>query len=391
MDVQDSLALTAPAAVAVDTRRESPWVLLFGAFGAATVGYALYGWARWISSSDFKAAPHKPSWAQLGWRAYYLTFMQVSVIAMALWLTWRYVVKPLVRERSLPLEGMMVIGFFFMWFWDYASADYNAFSYSYNSFLWNMGNWTNFIPGFHTPNTNLDGEPFSLPAMYIVWCFGSAVFGRWLFTRFRTRWPGLSNLGMFALAVPILVVGDIVGEWLFIVWPGYWTYAGTIGWLTFSAGTTHQFPFYEGLVMLAPSFMFMSLLYFKDDKGRTFLAKGIDKIRGPKGFKTALITLAVCGWVQGALLSYGLVQNNIDVWADQWAQEPAYMRSGVCGWGTKYACPSKYVPVANKSSVPVPPDDPRLPPAALKMQGMPYEMPASVRARLQTPNNSQNK
>jgi hypothetical protein len=46
--------------------------------------------------------------------------------------------------------------------------------------------------------------------------------------------------------------------------------------------------------------------------------------------------------------------------ADTFPPYPSYMRAEICGQGTPYACPSREVPIPNKKSLAVTPDDPRL-------------------------------
>jgi hypothetical protein len=61
------------------------------------------------------------------------------------------------------------------------------------------------------------------------------------------------------------------------------------------------------------------------------------------------------------LVGYFMPYNILVVKADTFPKLPSYMRAGICGAGTDYACPSEYVPVPSKTSLHIGPDDPRLP------------------------------
>jgi hypothetical protein len=56
--------------------------------------------------------------------------------------------------------------------------------------------------------------------------------------------------------------------------------------------------------------------------------------------------------------------------ADTFPPMPSYLRAGICGEGTDYACPGKeFVPVPSRTSLHLAPDDPRLPEHVRDRQG----------------------
>jgi hypothetical protein len=49
---------------------------------------------------------------------------------------------------------------------------------------------------------------------------------------------------------------------------------------------------------------------------------------------------------------------------------PSYLREGICGNGTDYACPGADVPIPSRTSYHLRPDDPHLSPEARRQQGL---------------------
>jgi hypothetical protein len=56
--------------------------------------------------------------------------------------------------------------------------------------------------------------------------------------------------------------------------------------------------------------------------------------------------------------------------ADSFAPAPSYVRNGICGEGTAYACPNRYVPMPSRASLHIGPDDQRLPDSVRAQQGI---------------------
>ena len=98
-------------------------------------------------------------------------------MAVAVFFVWRFVIQPWRRDRTLGLDGMLILSAFLLWFWDPAAVNYLNNTFAYNSHFVNLGSWANFIPGWHAPNQNLLPEPLLLVGGgYIWWAFGSTRF-----------------------------------------------------------------------------------------------------------------------------------------------------------------------------------------------------------------------
>lgn len=100
----------------------------------------------------------------------------------------------------------------------------------------------------------------------------------------------------------------------------------------------------------------------KDDRGRSFIERGVEGLRLPLRARTPLTLLAVVGFLHSWLwISYILPYNSMAVKGKTAPAVPSYLRNGICGEGTNYACPSEFVPIPSKKSLSVEPRDQRLP------------------------------
>jgi hypothetical protein len=112
--------------------------------------------------------------------------------------------------------------------------------------------------------------------------------------------------------------------------------------------------------------------YFRDDTGLSFVERGVRDLALPPRARQLVSTLAVIGFAHSWVVAAYFVPFTLSValQADTAPRLPSYMRDGLCGGRTDYACPSEYVPVpSGDDSLHVRPDDPRLPPGVRDRQG----------------------
>ena len=102
-------------------------------------------------------------------------------------------------------------------------------------------------------------------------------------------------------------VFDFVMEGLFLMPMGLYTYPGAIRALSINAGTYYQWPIYEGLMWGGVQAGLCCLRYFTDDRGRTFVERGLDQVRGgfvKQQFTRFLAIFAACQRVLLRLLQH---------------------------------------------------------------------------------------
>lgn len=350
-------------------RAGSSPVVLWAIVGVLCLIVVLTGWVRWVSSADFAPTPHGPDPISTP-HLVILRILEVGSLLGAAVIVVIYLIRPLLRERRLTLDGMMIIAMALGWFWD-PMANYVNYSFLYNNYAWNYGSWVRFIPGWETPGAPGNFvEPVWVVGAWIWWCFGGAVLLCAILQKLHARRPHWSTLRLFVVLAVVVVAVDLPAESIFLrtqamVW------GGAPASLTLWSGDFYRFPLPESLLVVSFMFGFTAVRYFKDDKGRSFVEKGVDNLRVPSWAKGLVSLCAVIGFLHfWAIVGYNLPLQFVAVKADTFPPLPSYLRSQVCGTGTDYACPSDAVPIPRRGSLHITPNDPRLPAAVRDRQGI---------------------
>lgn len=171
-------------------------------------------------------------------------------------------------------------------------------------------------------------------------------FGGWAGSRYMARQrrkdPGRSNGRVIWQTFAVMVLCDLVGEDL-MVHLQLISYPRTIPSLTLWAGTDHQFPLYELLAWPGTFVCISSLHFFRDDQGRSWPERGIDRLRIRSGkLRTLARFAAIAGVCQLAILMcfnipcqiYGLHAGSVP----KALLDRSWRMAGVCGPGTAYNC-----------------------------------------------------
>ena len=374
MKTASNPAVTMPGASATLTNpavtKRSPAIWVWAAAGAASTAVILRGFAAWILSPDFKTSPRGTDPISHS-KLVALHLFEAGVFCAGLVMVWKFLVRPLIREHRFTLDGMMIVAVLLMYFYDPLDNYFN-YTFSYNAHFLNFASWAREIPGLQAPNQNLFPEPFLvMGGFYAVFMFGSAVFGCWYLRRVNAKRPNLSNLGMFVQLFGVVLVLDTVVENVFMR-TQFAAYPGTVHSLTLFAGRYYQFPLYEPFIIAAFACGMTTLRWFRDDRGLTLAERGLETLRLSGPPRTALRFLAVTGFIHvWFIVGYFVPYNFFALKADTSPPMPSFLRAGICGQGTDYACPSGSVPIPHGRSLHVGPDDPRLPAGVRARQGLP--------------------
>ena len=113
------------------------------------------------------------------------------------------------------------------------------------------------------------------------------MLGCWVMRKAKQRWPNISTLGLIGVVIVWTFFFDFVIEGLFLMPMGLFTYPGAIQSLSINAGTYYQWPIYEGLMWGGVQAGLCCLRYFTDDRGRTFVERGLDQC--PRRIRQAAI------------------------------------------------------------------------------------------------------
>jgi hypothetical protein len=129
--------------------------------------------------------------------------------------------------------------------------------------------------------------------------------------------------------------------------------------LTLFSGHFYQFPVYETFVFSFPMTAFTCLRYFRNDRGETFVERGLHEVRGSESKRTAIRFLALFGATNVLLLGlYNIPINYFGLHVGSPAKDVvnrSYLMDGICGPGTTYACPGKDIPIPRRGTFHVDP------------------------------------
>lgn len=330
-------------------------VTVWAAVGGALLALQLYVWLRWITGPYFERVPSGPNEPPM--------YMKVPLLANAiiLWVglpfaVWWFFIRPWRRERRITLDGMLFISMGLMFFQDPLLNYLNTWC-TYNTWLFNRGSWTSHIPGWLSPEepggqvaepllTNVPGYAYGVLLITIGGC--------WVMRKIKARWPHLSNLRLIAVTYALAFLFDFAMEGLVLLPIGFYTYPGAIRSVSINAGTYYQWPVYEGLMWGAVQTALCCLRYFTDDRGRTVVERGLDRVRG--GFARQQFTrlLAIFAGVSACFFVFYMAPAQwIAMHADPWPhdhQKRSYFTGGICGAGTDRPCPNPVLPLPTKRS-----------------------------------------
>ena len=349
---------------------KSPTIWLWAAAGGLSTFVVLRGLAAWIAGPDFKSSP-KGADPISDTKLFVMHCFEGAVFAVGLLMVWKFLVRPLVRERTFTFDGMLMVAALLMYFYDPLDNYFN-YTFSYNAHFLNFASWAREIPGLQAPNQRFFPEPFLvMGGFYAIFMFGSAIFGCWYMRKLAVKRPGASNLRLFAHLFLIVLIIDVVVENLFMR-TQFAAYPGVVHSLSLFAGKYYQFPLYEPFIIATFACGMTAIRWFRDDRGRSIAERGSETLRvGPRARK-GITFLAVTGLVHTwFILGYFVPYNFFALKADTFPAMPSFLRAGICGEGTDYACPSDSVPIPHDNSLHIRPDDPRLPADVRSRQGLP--------------------
>lgn len=322
--------------------------LLWAALGAYWFLFQMYVWGSWITGPHFVAVDSGPDPVPQ-WQQTFLFYGQIICTLLALLCLWKWVVVPWRRERRMTSDVMIVIAATTVWFWDF-SPSVIVDQVNYNSYMFNRGSWGQYAwPGWVSPAGHLVAEPlFFVPPGYTVLVTSQIIFVCWLLRRLKERRPDTSTLTLL-LAIPFATfLVDSIIEIAFLR-TGLYAYPAAIHAVTLFAGETYQFPLTEGILFGGLAVGAMGILkFFKDDKGRTFVECGIERLRIGDTQKQLLRLLSIYGFIHTAFfVLYMLPGMLVAVNADHYPTGyPSHMLNGMCRYGaTGDQCPGPGVSI----------------------------------------------
>lgn len=274
------------------------------------------------------------------------------------YLIWTQIIRPYRKTGAPRTLGLLGIAFFIAIFWDPA-MNWIQQGCVYNPYLFNRGFLSPYVPGWISPRSGLLPEPL------LAWAGGYPGFLIWmslaglaLMRLLKTRFPTISNTKLMVGGLLGSMAFDCVLETLLIRLTGIYAYPGSIRAVSLFAGHWYQFPMYESLFFGGWVGCCAILLYFKDDKGLTWVERGVEKLDlcRNSNFRKALVrTIAVLGFCQVVeVIIYVLPMPLITANADPFPEDtPAFFTvgSGMSGPGTGLSSPRPDLPIIRRNDL----------------------------------------
>ncbi len=341
------------------TRPVKFWALI----GCAIWTFQIYILWKWVTGPYFTPVPSGPVAPPTAMKVAIVVYLVVQWIAFG-WLAIRWVVKPVLRDRTIGFDGLLFIAWAgFFWFWD-PMGNLNGITFTYNSWIPNMGSWVNGIPGWSTPGAPgaQAPEPWLFTAgAYSVFFVGMPILGCFVMRKVSRRWPRMGTIGQLAIVFALVFVLETVLEGFFWMRMGLYTYAASPPQFVLFANHYYKYPLIESLFWGAALTAITFLRSSRDDRGESLAERGAAELRVNESARTGLRLMAIVG------MSYTLILGAF--WVPYWLvwsahtggipmdiQKRSYFMNGLCGPQTDIACPDPNVPAFKPHSITITPD-----------------------------------
>lgn len=351
--VTETLGVTHP--LGTGNRQASKAVYLWAGLGALILALQVYVWIRWITGPYFERVPTGPSDPPLLMKTILSIWTAGVLIGFPFALYW-WIIRPWWRERRITLDGILLVSMGLMFFQDPFLNYLNTWC-TYNTWMFNRGSWSPYVPGWVSPEEPgaQVAEPLLMNIPGYAWGVLLITIGVcWFMRKVKTRWPGISNLRLIGITFAFTFVLDFVMEACMLLPLGLYTYPGAIQSVSFNAGHYYQWPIYEGLMWGAVQAGLACLRFFTDDRGRTVVERGLDQVRGGVARQQLTRFLAIFAAVSAIFfVFYNVPAQWFGQHADPWPadiQERSYFTGGICGDGTDKPCPHPDLPMPRHDS-----------------------------------------
>ncbi|MBI3227633.1 MAG: spirocyclase AveC family protein [Mycolicibacterium cosmeticum] len=328
---------------------------IWATIGGAILALQLYVWARWITGPYFERVPAGPTAPPQLMRVI-LTANSILLMAGLPVAIWWFIIRPWVRERRITLDGMLLVSMALMFFQDPFLNYFNTWC-AYNTWLFNRGSWSPYVPGWISPDSPGHQVPEPLLSNIPGYAYGVlliTIIGCWVMRKIKAKWPGISNVQLIGVTYAITFVLDFVMEGCLLLPTGVFSYPGAIQAVSINAGHYYQWPVYEGLMWGGVQAALCCLRYFTDDRGRTIAERGLDHVRGGVAKQQFIRFLAIFAAVSACFfVFYNIPAQWFGMHSDPWpedVQKRSYFNGGTCGAGSDQPCPNPVVPLPTRRS-----------------------------------------
>jgi Spirocyclase AveC-like len=266
---------------------------VWAALGAASVVLMVVVLTQWLAAGVTTLPPGADRLS--GIRPALIQVLQWGSLLALTGLLWTQVAGPLLRRQPLSFDGLLVLGFLSLNFWD-PLDNYWSFAFQYNAHFVNIGTWGAFIPGWHSAH----GGDWAVPLAFVfgtyLWGFviGARLAGA---TAARARSRGWGTAPAWAVAFVACAAFEAACELVFLR-TGAIANIRTARALTLWPGTTHQWPLYNPFLFAAVWTAIGALRTSALTNDATFLDRGLDRLAPAGPRRTIVRFLALSAFLQ---------------------------------------------------------------------------------------------
>lgn len=348
---------TSPTQATLSGDRPMRPVLWWAGFGIFFGAVGLFSVISWMLSADF--TPTRPGVTPVpGYMVWANNIQQVGEVVGTVLVMWLVVIRPWRRNGHISLDGTIVLAATAM-YWIDPLANYFGPAVSYNSQMLNWGSWSSHIPGWVSEKgSSMPEPPLYAGLWYPIGIILAAMFINYVMRRAKRRWPKLGTSGLALIAIAAGMFFDLALETAYVRL-GQYVYPGAYRPLTLFYGNYYQFPLLVSGFTGTALGLIACLRYFVNDKGQTFVEGGIADLRAGPWQRHLVRFFAIYGF----LILVGLFAQSQYWWSSQhqapWPKdilERSYFMNGLCGTDTDIACPGGVVPVTQRGTAHLSPD-----------------------------------
>jgi len=316
--------------------------------GGALLIFQLYVWIKWIAGPNFESVPNGPSEPPLFMQIWLVSHAALICIGLPISIYY-FIIRPWRRDRRITLDGMLLVALGLTFFQDQFLNYLNTWC-TYNTWLWNMGSWIQDVPGWLSWGEpgRLFQEPLLINAPgYSYGCLLCVIAGCWIMRRAKRIWPNISTLRLLGVLFVFTFFFDIVMEGMILMRMGLYCYPGAIKSLCLFPGHYYQYPIYQGIFYGLTMTGFCSLRYFTNDRGQTFVERGLERINGYWRQQGSRFLAVFAGVSIIFFVTYNIPTQWLAMHAEPWpedVQERSYFMQNSFGEFTGILAPDPSLP-----------------------------------------------
>ena len=322
---------------------KTPTIIYMAFAGVICAAMGCYLMISWIFSDQFRPVDPGPDPIPM---LEYATLMSIQIggFFVTLWMIYAIALRPKFRTGTFTTDGLLVLAFPLIWWLD-PTYNYAQNWFSYNAYLWNMGSWVGDIwPTWLGAHGENHPEPFVVGLAQIFWLYFATLVGSWGMRKYKSFRPQANTLRILMFGYLVMFLFDLIMEYS-AVRIGWYAMPGAWRAVSLHAGTRYQVPITAIMVSALQCTAFASIHYFRDDKGFSWVERGVGQLQH---FKTAIRYFALVGGLSLAtIFLYAFPSMFNALHSDEWPEGlPSYLTTICPDYKTnRESCGGRGIPI----------------------------------------------